>query len=224
MSTLNLFLQTSLLAKLVILILTCLSIVSWAIIIQRMRFLKMTINSNTAFEDKFWSGIELSNLYRENHARRENLTGLAQIFYAGFKEFARLHHLNKHMPESVIEGAFRAMRSSMHHELEALETYTSFLGIVSSISPYIGLFGTVWGIMHAFISLGAVMQATLHTVAPGIAEALITTEIGLFTAIPAITAYNYLNHSINGLEQKYDNFIDEFIAILRRQAFVSDNQ
>jgi biopolymer transport protein TolQ len=119
---------------------------------------------------------------------RENLSGSEQIFYSGFKEFARLHRANNHAPEAVVEGASRAMRISMNRELETLETHIPFLGTVGSISPYIGLFGTVWGIMHAFIALGAVKQATLQMVAPGIAEALIATAIGLFAAIPAVMA------------------------------------
>uniref|UniRef100_UPI0004A5033B MotA/TolQ/ExbB proton channel family protein n=1 Tax=Enterobacter asburiae TaxID=61645 RepID=UPI0004A5033B len=148
-------------------------------------------------------------------------TGSEQIFYSGFKEFARLHRANNHAPEAVVEGASRAMRISMNRELENLETHIPFLGTVGSISPYIGLFGTVWGIMHAFIALGAVKQATLQMVAPGIAEALIATAIGLFAAIPAVMAYNRLNQRVNKLELNYDNFMEEFTAILHRQAFTS---
>lgn len=153
--------------------------------------------------------------------RRDNLTGSEQIFYSGFKEFARLHRANSHAPEAIVEGASRAMRISMNRELETLETHIPFLGTVGSISPYIGLFGTVWGIMHAFIALGAVKQATLQMVAPGIAEALIATAIGLFAAIPAVMAYNRLNQRVNKLELNYDNFMEEFTAILHRQAFTT---
>ena len=135
------------------------------------------------------------------------------------KEFVRLPRANSHAPEAVVEGASRAMRISMNRELENLETHIPFLGTVGSISPYIGLFGTVWGIMHAFIALGAVKQATLQMVAPGIAEALIATAIGLFAAIPAVMAYNRLNQRVNKLELNYDNFMEEFTAILHRQAF-----
>lgn len=173
-----------------------------------------------AFEDKFWSGIELSRLYQESQARRDTLSGSEQIFHSGFKEFARLHRANSHAPEAVIDGASRAMRISMNRELEALETHIPFLGTVGSISPYIGLFGTVWGLCMP-LSLGAVKQATLQMVAPGIAEALIATAIGLFAAIPAVMAYNRLNQHVNKLEQNYDNFMEEFIAILHRQAFAS---
>lgn len=145
MNILDLFLKASLLVKLIMLILICFSVASWAIIIQRTRILNAATRDAEAFEDKFWSGVELSRLYQESQARRDSLTGSEQIFYAGFKEFARLHRANQHAPESVIEGALRAMRISMNRELEALENHISFLGTVGSISPYIGLFGTVWG-------------------------------------------------------------------------------
>jgi len=201
------------------LILIGFSIASWAIIIQRTRILNAAAREAEAFEDKFWSGIELSRLYQESQGKRDNLTGSEQIFYSGFKEFVRLHRANSHAPEAVVEGAARAMRISMNRELENLETHIPFLGTVGSISPYIGLFGTVWGIMHAFIALGAVKQATLQMVAPGIAEALIATAIGLFAAIPAVMAYNRLNQRVNKLELNYDNFMEEFTAILHRQAF-----
>lgn len=224
MNILDLFLKASLLVKLIMLILICFSVASWAIIIQRTRILNAATRDAEAFEDKFWSGVELSRLYQESQARRDSLTGSEQIFYAGFKEFARLHRANQHAPESVIEGALRAMRIPMNRELEALENHISFLGTVGSISPYIGLFGTVWGIMHAFIALGAVKQATLQMVAPGIAEALIATAIGLFAAIPAVMAYNRLNQRVNKLEQNYGNFMGEFTAILHRQAFSSDSK
>lgn len=219
MNIFDLFLKASLVVKLIMFILICFSVVSWAIIIQRTRMLSRAVRNAEAFEDKFWSGIELSRLYQESQARRDNLSGSEQIFYSGFKEFARLHRANNYAPEAAVDGATRAMRISMNRALEALENHIPFLGTVGSISPYIGLFGTVWGIMHAFIALGAVKQATLQMVAPGIAEALIATAIGLFAAIPAVMAYNRLNQQVNKLAQGYDNFIEEFIAILHRQAF-----
>ncbi|UVK77065.1 MAG: Tol-Pal system protein TolQ [Sodalis sp. Fle] len=223
MNILDLFLKAGFLVKLVILVLICFSIVSWAIIIQRTRILNYATREAEIFENKFWSGIDLSRLYQESLTRRDRLSGSEQIFYAGFKEFARLHLANSHSFEAVVTGTSRAMRISMNRELQTLETNISFLGTVGSISPYIGLFGTVWGIMHAFIGLGAVKQATLQMVAPGIAEALIATAIGLFAAIPANMAFNRLSHRVNKLEQNYDNFTEEFIAILHRQAFTSDN-
>ena len=196
MNILDLFLKASLLVKLIMLILIGFSIASWAIIIQRTRILNAAGREAEAFEDKFWSGIELSRLYQESQGRRDNLSGSEQIFYSGFKEFARLHRANSHAPEAVVEGASRAMRISMNRELENLETHIPFLGTVGSISPYIGLFGTVWGIMHAFIALGAVKQATLQMVAPGIAEALLATAIGLIAAIPAVVIYNIFARQI----------------------------
>lgn len=224
MNILDLFLKASVLVKLIMLVLICFSVASWAIIIQRTRILNAATRDAEAFEDKFWSGIELSRLYQESQTRRDTLNGSEQIFYAGFKEFARLHRMNSHATEGVIEGASRAMRISLNREVEVLETHIPFLGTVGSISPYIGLFGTVWGIMHAFIGLGAVKQATLQMVAPGIAEALIATAIGLFAAIPAVMAYNRLNLRVNKLEQNYENFMEEFIAILHRQAFAADGK
>ncbi|MBD2812370.1 Tol-Pal system protein TolQ [Xenorhabdus sp. Vera] len=222
MNILDLFLKAGFLVQLIMLILIGFSIVSWAIIIQRTKILNAASREAEAFEDKFWSGIELSRLYKESQSRRESLSGTEQIFHSGFKEFSRLHQANSHAPEAVITGTSRTMRISLNRELETLENHIPFLGTVGSISPYIGLFGTVWGIMHAFIALGAVKQATLQMVAPGIAEALIATAIGLFAAIPAVMAYNRLNQRVNKLEQIYDNFMEEFLAILHRQAFASN--
>lgn len=218
MNILDLFLKASLLVKLIMLILIGFSIASWAIIIQRTRILNAA--AREAKRLKINSGLESNSLASIKRARKQdNLSGSEQIFYSGFKEFVRLHRANSHAPEAVVEGASRAMRISMNRELENLETHIPFLGTVGSISPYIGLFGTVWGIMHAFIALGAVKQATLQMVAPGIAEALIATAIGLFAAIPAVMAYNRLNQRVNKLELNYDNFMEEFTAILHRQAF-----
>nr|WP_208326941.1 Tol-Pal system protein TolQ [Providencia heimbachae] len=224
MNILDLFLKASLLVQLIMFVLIGFSIASWAIIIQRTKTLNAATREAEAFEDKFWSGIELSRLYKESQARRDALSGTELIFYSGFKEFVRLHQANIHAPDAVLTGASRAMRISMNRELESAEAHIPFLGTVGSISPYIGLFGTVWGIMHAFIALGAAKQATLQMVAPGIAEALIATAIGLFAAIPAVMAFNRLNLRVNKLEQSYDNFTEEFLAILHRQAFSADKK
>ncbi|MGW1370415.1 Tol-Pal system protein TolQ [Providencia hangzhouensis] len=224
MNILDLFLKASLLVQLIMFVLIGFSIASWAIIIQRTKILNAATREAEAFEDKFWSGIELSRLYQESQARRDELSGAEQIFHSGFKEFVRLHQANIHAPDAVVTGASRAMRISMNRELESVEAHIPFLGTVGSISPYIGLFGTVWGIMHAFIALGAVKQATLQMVAPGIAEALIATAIGLFAAIPAVMAFNRLNLRVSKLEQNYDNFMEEFLAILHRQAFSADKK
>ncbi|HCH51486.1 MAG TPA: Tol-Pal system protein TolQ [Proteus sp.] len=221
MNVIDLFLKAGLLVKLIMLLLIGFSIASWAIIIQRTKVLNAADREAVDFEDKFWSGTDLARLYKESQARRDELSGSEQIFHSGFKEFARLHQASVHAPDAVVNGAARAMRVSFNRELESLETHIPFLGTVGSISPYIGLFGTVWGIMHAFIALGSVKQATLQMVAPGIAEALIATAIGLFAAIPAVMAYNRFTQRVNKLEQSYDNFMEEFLTILHRQAFVS---
>ncbi|HIE6128187.1 TPA: Tol-Pal system protein TolQ [Proteus mirabilis] len=221
MNVIDLFLKAGLLVKFIMLLLIGFSIASWAIIIQRTKVLNAADREAADFEDKFWSGTDLARLYKESQARRDELSGAEQIFHSGFKEFARLHQANVHAPDAVVNGASRAMRVSFNRELESLETHIPFLGTVGSISPYIGLFGTVWGIMHAFIALGSVKQATLQMVAPGIAEALIATAIGLFAAIPAVMAYNRFTQRVNKLEQSYDNFMEEFLTILHRQAFVS---
>ncbi|MEQ4925218.1 Tol-Pal system protein TolQ [Proteus hauseri] len=221
MNVFDLFLKAGLLVKLIMLLLIGFSIASWAIIIQRTKVLNAADREAVDFEDKFWSGTDLARLYKDSQARRDELSGSEQIFHSGFKEFARLHQASVHAPDAVVNGAARAMRVSFNRELESLETHIPFLGTVGSISPYIGLFGTVWGIMHAFIALGSVKQATLQMVAPGIAEALIATAIGLFAAIPAVMAYNRFTQRVNKLEQSYDNFMEEFLTILHRQAFVS---
>ena len=200
MNILDLFLKASLLVKLIMLILIGFSIASWAIIIQRTRILNAAAREAEAFEDKFWSGIELSRLYQESQGKRDNLTGSEQIFYSGFKEFVRLHRANSHAPEAVVEGASRAMRISMNRELENLETHIPFLGTVGSISPYIGLFGTVWGIMNSFIGIAQTQTTNLAVVAPGIAEALLATAIGLVAAIPAVVIYNVFARQIGGFK------------------------
>lgn len=219
MNILDLFLKAGLIVKIIMLILIFFSVASWGVILQRTRILNAATHEAAEFEDRFWSGVDLSKLYQDSLARREELSGAEQIFYSGFKEFARLHRANSAAPESVVQGASRAMHIATNREVEVLENHIPFLGTVGSISPYIGLFGTVWGIMHAFIALGAVKQATLQMVAPGIAEALIATAIGLFAAIPAVMAYNRLSQRLNKLEQSYENFAEEFTAILHRQAF-----
>lgn len=224
LSILDLFLQASLLVKAVMLVLLGMSVVSWAMIIKRSQVLSEASSKAERFEDRFWSGMDLSQLFQEVQARKDNLSGSEQIFYSGFKEFARLHRNNGKVPEAVMEGTSRAMRVSLSKEVESLETNLPFLATVGSITPYIGLFGTVWGIMHAFIALGAVKQATLAMVAPGIAEALVATAMGLFAAIPAVMAYNRFTAKVGKLENNYINFMEEFSSILHRQAFASPKE
>lgn len=215
-SFLGLFLQASLLVKLVMLLLMGMSILSWAMIINRRKILTTAQHDSAQFEDKFWSGSDLSRLYHESNARRDNLAGMEQIFYAGFKEFVRLQKQGRSQ-ESMLEGTYRTMRVALSREVDRLETNLSMLATIGSISPYIGLFGTVWGIMNAFIALAEVQQATLSMVAPGIAEALIATALGLFAAIPAVIAYNRFSYQVERQENHLANFMDEFSTILNRQ-------
>jgi len=220
LSVLSLILEASIVVKIVMLILMSASIVSWAMIIQRNKALSQALDESKKFEDRFWSGIDLSKLYNEVSARA-SVTGMESLFKAGFKEFARLDKTSARSPGAVMEGTQRAMRVGLSREVERLEAHLPFLATVGSISPYIGLFGTVWGIMNAFMALGAVQQATLAMVAPPIAEALIATAIGLFAAIPAVIAYNKFSHSVEQLENSYANFVEEFSNILHRQAVSS---
>ena len=213
----NLLLDASPLVQIVMLILLGMSVASWAIIYQRTRLLRAARAISDQFEERFWSGIDLNRLYQECSARRDELSGLEQIFFSGFKEFARLHNGGPRSQEMVMDGTYRAMRVSLSREVDDLETHLPVLATVGSISPYIGLFGTVWGIMHAFVALAAVKNASLAMVAPPIAEALIATAMGLFAAIPAVVAYNRFTTKVEKLENSYINFMDEFSTILNRQ-------
>ena len=215
----GLFLQASFVVQLVMLLLISVSVASWAFIFQRQKALNGARKEMKDFEDEFWSGADLNRLYQQLSSE-EQVSGMGHIFCAGFKEFVRLRKSNTN-PNVVIDGTYRAMRVSLSREVDSLESRLSFLATAGSISPYIGLFGTVWGIMNAFIALGEVQQATLSMVAPGIAEALIATAIGLFAAIPAVIAYNRFSHQVEKLENSYVNFMEEFSAILQRQAHAS---
>jgi biopolymer transport protein TolQ len=182
--------------------------------------IQKTLNT---FENTFWSGIELNKLYHRVAAIavRDTLTGLESVFFAGFKEFSKLRKQLNIQPTAVMEGARRAMRMAMSREIERLETHLPFLATVGSISPYIGLFGTVWGIMNSFRALGAVQQATLAMVAPGISEALVATAMGLFATIPAVIAYNRYSHRLQAFENRYMAFVEEFTSILHREVHSS---
>ncbi|CDT41566.1 Protein tolQ [Vibrio coralliirubri] len=217
-SILGLILEASLLVKMVMLTLMGMSVVSWAMIIKRSKVLSQASKQTEVFEDKFWSGVDLAKLYQESNKRKDELSGTEEVFYAGFTEFARLRKSNATSPDFIMEGTGRAMRVAVAREVDELETNLPFLATVGSISPYIGLFGTVWGIMHSFIALGEVKQATLAMVAPGIAEALIATAMGLFAAIPAVMAYNRFSSRVGKLEHNYATFSEEFHSILHRQA------
>lgn len=208
--------------QLVMLILLLASVASWYMIVQRVLLLRSTDDDLLDFEERFWSGVDLAQLYRDgNQAVAEgNLpTGVESIFRAGFKEFSRLSQQTDIDADAVLEGSRRAMRVATLREADRLENHLPFLASVGSTSPYIGLFGTVWGIMHSFRGLANATQATLATVAPGISEALIATAMGLFAAIPAVLAYNRFSARVDGLINRYDTFVDEFSGVLQRQTY-----
>ncbi|WP_404402061.1 protein TolQ [Idiomarina seosinensis] len=223
LSFIDLFWQASLLVKLVMIILLAMSVWGWVLIFQRKAVLKTASQDAKKFEQRFWSGVDLARLYQEISARANKARGMELLFHAGFKEFARLRNHPGGSAQTTVEGAFRAMRVAHARELEKLDNHLGILATIGSISPYIGLFGTVWGIMNAFIALGAVQQATLAMVAPGIAEALIATALGLFAAIPAVIAYNRFTTRVEQVDNQYMNFIDEFTAILQRQAMTQSD-
>jgi|TARA_R110000851_G_scaffold226470_4_gene379353 biopolymer transport protein TolQ len=218
-SFIGLFLEASVLVKLVMLTLLALSIASWAVILQRNKLLTSARVKSLRFEDTFWSGVDLNRLYKELIARGSAISGLEAMFVAGFKEYTRLSKVNSKAPQAVMDGTSRAMRVSLSREMEKLENNLPLLATIGSTSPYIGLFGTVWGIMNSFIALGSVENATLAMVAPGIAEALIATAMGLFAAIPAVIGYNRFTTQVDKIEMTYANFMEEFSNILQRQAY-----
>lgn len=217
MSFYRLVLDASLLVQLVMFLLLLASVISWTMIVSKWRIIKDARRDAERFEDRFWSGMDLVVLY-EQVRKKKNLSGMEHIFVSGFKEYVRLHSKNQITSESVVDTAQRSMRVALSREVDSLESYLSFLATVGSTSPYIGLFGTVWGIMNSFRALSDMQQATLALVAPGIAEALIATAMGLFAAIPAVIAYNRYSHNVDRLVNHYDNFMEEFISLLQRQA------
>jgi len=217
LSLLGLVANASVVVQLVLLALLLASVASWMFIFAKHREIRRAEANYEAFEERFWSGIDLTALYRELARDDHEAEGVEQIFLSGFKEFARLRQQPGMTPESVVSGVQRAMRVSLTRELEFLDERLPFLATVGSTSPYIGLFGTVWGIMNAFRGLGNVKQATLAMVAPGIAEALIATAMGLFAAIPAVMAYNRYATAVERLANRYETFADEFLSLLHRQ-------
>jgi biopolymer transport protein TolQ len=220
LSIISLIIHATLPVQAVMLTLFLASFFSWVFIIQRGRALGRARKEMAAFEEQFWSGIDLGKLYRDGNARANDgqlFTGLELLFRAGFKEFFRLRQQEGADPEAVLDGVQRAMRVSLSKEQEKLEAQLPFLATVGSTSPYVGLLGTVWGIMNSFRGLSTVQQATLATVAPGIAEALVATAIGLFAAIPAVVAYNRYSAMAEGLMANYQTFTEEFSNILHRQ-------
>lgn len=220
----SLIVNASLLVKLVMLILTMASIVSWIMIIERSLVFAAAQKAFQSFEERFWSGIDLTQLYRQMSANPEYTGGVENIFRAGFKEFTRLRQQASADTENIMGGTQRAMRVAMSKEADKLDNHLSFLATVGSTSPYIGLFGTVWGIMNAFRGLANASQASLSTVAPGISEALIATAMGLFAAIPAVMAYNQYTMRADRMLKAQETFAEEFAAILNRQLHMVKSQ
>lgn len=218
LSLIHLVANASLLVQIVMALLLVVSLISWTLIFRKWAALHGARAAANAFETRFWSGSDLNSLYKEVTQRQQSLAGMAGIFGAGFKEFAQLRKQGGAEPMDVLEGAQRAMRVALNREVDTLETHLPFLATVGSTSPYVGLFGTVWGIMNSFRSLGNVHQATLAMVAPGIAEALIATAMGLFAAIPAVIAYNRYNNDVERLINRYETFVEEFSTLLQRHA------
>ncbi len=216
----SLILEATIVVQLVMLILLLASIISWVMIVQRWLVLNSAEQGMSGFEKRFWSGMDLSQLYREGSDQQKAnkpTGGMENIFRAGFKEFMRLRQQGGVNSDGVMAGAQRAMRVAYSREEEKLEKHLPFLATVGSVTPYIGLFGTVIGIMNSFISLAGQSQATLQVVAPGIAEALIATAMGLFAAIPAVVAYNRYSTKVDVIAGNYITFTEEFAGILHRQ-------
>jgi biopolymer transport protein TolQ len=222
LSIIALVMKASLIVKVVMGLLVLASMYSWTIILFKRAILKRARKDLLAFEKRFWSGADLGELYKRisSQSQRERLTGMEAIFEAGFREFIHLRKQGGLDAMSIVEGAQRAMRVSLNREYENLESHLSFLATVGSTSPYVGLFGTVWGIMNSFQHLGTSATASIGDVAPGIAEALVATAFGLFAAIPAVIAYNRFANDLERVMARYDNFVEEFSTVLQRQAKV----
>ena len=216
LSIVRLVLGASIVVQLVMLVLLVTSVVSWALIFRKRGVLAHARRETADFESRFWSGTDLVSMYNSINSSGTDPGGMGSIFRAGFREYARLRRTGIDQRD-VIYGSERAMRVAMRHEVDDLESHLSFLATVGSTSPYVGLFGTVWGIMNAFTALGNVGQATLAMVAPGIAEALIATAMGLFAAITAVIAYNRYLSDVEWLSNRFSTFVEEFSTILQRQ-------
>src|SRR6476469_8884511 len=216
LSILQLVLNASWVVQLVMLLLVGVSISSWAAIFRKLFALKRVKTLNEEFEKEFWSGTSLNDLFAAAAQNAKMAGPMERIFASGMREYQKLRERRITDAGTLLDGARRAMRASFQRELDAIETHLSFLASVGSVSPYVGLFGTVWGIMHAFTGLGALQQVTLATVAPGIAEALVATAIGLFAAIPAVVAYNRFARDIDRVAIRLETFIEEFSNILQR--------
>ena len=223
LSLAQLFLDASLLVQLIMLALLAASVYSWTVIFYKRKiFSRLALYAN-AFEQRFWSGKDLMSLYKESK-RQTPAVGMDLIFITGFRDFARLHKQGNGISDLQWQAIQRNMRVSMNRELDAMEERLSNLATIGSTSPYVGLFGTVWGIMSSFSALGSAHQATLALVAPGIAEALFATAMGLFAAIPAVVSYNRYSARIEHMANRYENFIDEFTSVLMHNASSSDGE
>lgn len=220
-SVLYYFWNAGLIVKLVMLLLLMASLASWTIIFQRIFFFRKLQQITRDFDAVFWSTNDLSKMYTDFNQHQSELQGIELIFHAGFREFTRLRKQMGIAPEVVLEGAQRAMRIAYAHEQDQLEQHLSFLATVGSISPYVGLFGTVWGIMTSFHDISKSQSATIAMVAPGISEALVATAMGLFAAIPAVIAYNRFANHAERLSNQYATFMEEFSNILYRQLYGS---
>ena len=214
----TLIVHASVVVKFVMAILLLVSFMSWMFIFQKFYVLRRAVAQTLKFEREFWGGQDLNALYQGAVNHRHSIGSLERIFEAGYREFAKLRGQRETEPSDMVDGARRAMRATFQREMDYLERHLAFLASTGSVSPYVGLFGTVWGIMHAFRSLANVQQATLAQVAPGIAEALVATAIGLFAAIPAVVAYNRYSHDVERLGNRFESFMEEFSNILHRQA------
>ena len=222
LDVLKLILGASYFVKVVMGVLVAFSFLSWMIIFRKKAMIDRAMSGANEFEERFWSGADLAGLFREVSNRGNDITGIESIFEGGFREFARLRQRRGLDPRTMLEGAQRAMRVAATREMDRLEQSLEFLANVGSISPYVGLLGTVWGIMTAFQGLQNVKEATIAMVAPGISEALIATAMGLVAAIPASWAYNRYSNKIERVAVRYDTFVDEFSSILQRQSHADE--
>jgi biopolymer transport protein TolQ len=216
LSIIHLVLNASAVVQAVMLLLMMVSISSWAAIFRKLFALKKVKNHNESFEREFWSGSSLNDLFSVSTKNAANGGPMERIFASGMREFQKLRERRISDSGTLMDGARRAMRASFQREMDVIETNLSFLASVGSVSPFVGLFGTIWGIMHAFNGLASLQQVTLATVAPGIAEALVATAIGLFAAIPAVVAYNRFARDIDRIASQQETFIEEFSNILQR--------
>ena len=216
LSIFQLVLHASVVVQAVMLLLVAVSVTSWAAIFRKLFALRKVRDLNDAFEREFWSGTSLNELYAAAARNAPTAGPMERIFASGMREFQKLRERRIQDPGTLMDGARRAMRASYQRELDVIESHLSLLASVGSVSPYVGLFGTVWGIMHAFTGLASMEQVTLATVAPGIAEALVATAIGLFAAIPAVVAYNRYSHDIDRIANGLETFMEEFSNILQR--------